>query len=82
LFEGKYVSLRDAGNILAGINARTHGESFDDYMKGAGAYQVRGRTGAILSQFGAKFGPPPYYGEQEYTGSRVQFGYNLRQRTP
>ena len=78
LFNGKYISLRDAGNILAGINAHTHGERFDDYMKGAGAYNVAQRRGVIMHELtGKTYGPPPYYGEDEYTGSRVAHGYGL-----
>jgi hypothetical protein len=30
---GKYVTLLEAGAILAGINARSHGQTYDDYMK-------------------------------------------------
>ena len=36
------TSLRDAGNILAGMNAKDHGQSFSDYMRGAAGYQQAG----------------------------------------
>jgi hypothetical protein len=79
LFEGKYISLRDAGNILAGINAASHGESFDSYMRGAGGYQKLGLLGAGAGYLlGAKFGPPPYYGEEPWTGASIKYGYGLQ----
>ena len=37
LFQGKYITLRDAGNILAGMNAAVNGKSFDDFQKASGA---------------------------------------------
>jgi filamentous hemagglutinin len=77
LLGGKYVSLREAGNILAGINAESHGQTFDDYMKGAGAYAQGGMGGAAVNKLsGATFGDQPYYGEQDYTGTRVKFGFD------
>jgi filamentous hemagglutinin len=74
----KYVTLREASNILAGINARSHGETFDDYIKGAGAYNVAQRRGVLWHELtGKTYGRPPYFGEDEYTGSRVKYGYGL-----
>jgi filamentous hemagglutinin len=77
-FNGKYISLRDAGNILAGMNAKSHEQALSEYMKGAGAYQKGGAWGAIQNKATGKvFGKHPYYGEQDYTGRAVEHGYRL-----
>jgi filamentous hemagglutinin len=76
LLGGKYATLRDAGNMLAGINAKAHGQDFAEYMKGAGAYQQAGTIGVIMNTlFGITYGTAPYFGESNYTGDRVRFGY-------
>ena len=75
--QGDYISLRDAGNILAGMNAKDHGQSFDAYMRGAGGYQAQDLLGAARGYFGATLGPPPYYGEERKTGRAIEFGYYL-----
>ena len=68
--------LRDAGNILAGMNAKDHGQSFSDYMRGAGGYQQAGIWGAFGGLVGKEYGLPPYYGEQQWTGQAVWYGYS------
>jgi RHS repeat-associated protein len=72
---GKYVTLRDAGNMLYGINMANAGLNRDDMMRGAGGYQKDGMVGAIRGYGGKEYGPPPYYGEEDITGSRVDYGY-------
>jgi RHS repeat-associated protein len=93
LLDGKYVTLREAGNMIAGYGAATHGFSFDEYMKGAGAYAhglgvntdtlgINKLMGVIdgglsyVSKGRVSFEGPPWYGEQEYTGRAVQYGFN------
>jgi hypothetical protein len=72
---GKYVTLRDAGNMLYGINMANAGLQRDDMMRGAGGYQKDGIVGAVSGFRGKEYGPPPYYGEDDITGSRVDYGY-------
>jgi RHS repeat-associated protein len=79
MLQGKYVTLRDMGDILAGFNARSHGFTLDEISRITGALQVAGPFGAAanyLTGGKVKFGPPPYYGETPYAGSRVVYGYN------
>jgi RHS repeat-associated protein len=84
LLNGKYATARSAGNYLAGMNGVTgtfQGKriSGNTYMRLAGAYQLRVLTVwnrfQIIS-FGKEFGSPPYYGESEYSGRRIQEGIN------
>jgi filamentous hemagglutinin len=78
LFQGKYVSLREAGNILAGVNAASHGMSFEDFQKGAGALHEGGLMGIALHRsLGITFGQAPNWGEIDYQRTRSEFGYNL-----
>jgi RHS repeat-associated protein len=78
LFGEKYVTLREAGNILAGLNAATHGLSFEDFQKGAGAYQAGKKIGALAYRlFGKTYGTAPGWGEKEYQRTRSKFGYDL-----
>lgn len=82
LLNGKYATARSAGNYLAGMNGVTgtiQGQriSGETYMKLAGAYQ-QGKLSvtniAKILMTGASFGPAPYYGEQNYSGRRIQQG--------
>ncbi len=77
LFDGKYITLRDGGNILYGINTQKKGLSLDSAMKSAGGYQQFGLTGALLGLMGVEFGPAPYFGEDAISGSRIDFGFKL-----
>jgi hypothetical protein len=85
LLNGKYATARSAGNYLAGMNGVTgtvQGQhiSGETYMKLAGAYQ-QGELSAVniakILTYGASFGPAPYYGEQTYSGRRIQEGINV-----
>jgi hypothetical protein len=75
LLNGKYATARSAGNYLAGQHI-----SGETYMKLAGAYQ-QGELSAVniakILTYGASFGPAPYYGEQTYSGRRIQEGINV-----
>jgi RHS repeat-associated protein len=82
LLNGKYATARSAGNYLAGMNGVTgtlQGQhiSGTTYMKLAGAYQV-GKLSPFnifrILTYGASFGPSPYYGEEKYSGRRIQEG--------
>ena len=78
LFQGKYITLRDAGNILAGMNAAVNGKSFDDFQKASGALQQGGRLAVTLHGLtGKTYGPPPMYGELPYQYYKSRYGYNL-----
>jgi filamentous hemagglutinin len=83
VYPGHEGKSYQAGNILAGINAKSHGESFDQFMRGAGALQRDGARGPLLNQLlGRTYGSPPYYGEIPYTGTRVRYGYDLNPAIP
>ncbi len=80
---GKYYSARSAGNFLAGWNGSTgklygFGVSDETYMKLAGALQVQKYNVSnaidLVSGVIEPFGPPPYYGEQAYSGRMIQIG--------
>jgi hypothetical protein len=82
LFEGKYASMRDLGNVLAGINARVGGTSFDRFQRMAGAVEVtKGKPFLLrlfavgLAYLGVKFGPPPDYGEKSIQYDASRHGY-------
>ena len=78
LFHGKYVTLREAGNILAGMNAALFGMEFDDFQKGAGALHAKGLWGVgMYKVFGSVYGPAPKYGENDYQYTRSLYGYNI-----
>ena len=78
LFQGKYITLRDAGNILAGMNAASSGVSFDDFQRISGALHTNGRTGAINAYFkGTAYSKPPMYGELPYQYHKSRYGYDL-----
>ena len=88
LLNGKYVTARSAGNYLAGMNGVTgtfQGSHISGrtYMKLAGAYQLKLLTKLnilrILS-YGASFAPPPYYGEESYSGRRILQGIDAGNR--
>jgi RHS repeat-associated protein len=82
LLNGKYATARSAGNYLAGLNGAT-AKFMGAYitetnmMKLAGALQKEQFTtlnaGFIL--LGKSYGPPPYYGELELAGRRIQAGF-------
>lgn len=81
LFKGKYISLRDAGNILAGMNAAVLGESFEDFQKASGALQQAGLWGVGLNTiFSTTYGDPPMYGEKPYQYYKSLYGYQLGQK--
>ncbi len=78
LLEGKYTSLREAGNILAGFNAASHGIGFDEFQKKAGALHAGGMPGLALHELtGFTFGSAPNWGEIDYQRTRSEFGYRL-----
>ncbi len=84
LLNGKYASARSAGNYLAGLNGATstQGGFYIDYViyaNMAGALQTGQWEGAATTfrriMIEKKtYGPPPYYGEQEYSGRRIRAG--------
>jgi hypothetical protein len=80
LFEGRYVTLREGGDILAGFNGKSHGLSLDLTSRLTGAYQAgRLQLGLTLATLGrVTWGPPPYYGETPYAGRSIVYGYGLR----
>jgi len=83
LFQGKYITLRDAGNILYGINTANKGLSLSTAMKAAGGYQQGGLVGAVTGGvFGKEHGQAPYYGEDDITGTRIDFGHKLGSPPP
>jgi filamentous hemagglutinin len=78
LLDGKYMTLREIGNTLAGYNAAGNGQSFDDFQRVSGALQVAGARGALMAAtFGTSYGEPPNYGELDYQRTRSEYGYAL-----
>jgi len=62
-YSGYIVTLREAGNILAGQNAAYYNMDYFDFQKGAGALQQEGLLGAAAYKLtGKTYGPAPYYG--------------------
>ena len=80
-FLGKYISLREAGNIPAGVNASSHGASFMKFEQAAGAYNSGSWAGgkfwnlSMNGLLGITYGNAPNYGENDYQRTRSEFGY-------
>ena len=83
LLNGKYATTRSAGNYLAGLNEAT-GTYFGSHISWETAIKLAGAlqqgqyskvNAARIIMFGTAFGPAPWYGEIEYTGRRVQEGF-------
>ncbi|GAA4450445.1 hypothetical protein GCM10023092_06310 [Rurimicrobium arvi] len=82
LLNGKFATARSAGNYLAGLNGSTgtlFGAKISNttYLKLAGALNVGKYTkinAVKIVTLGTAFGPPPYYGEDEYSGRRIVEG--------
>lgn len=78
-FEGKYATMRDLGNILAGLNARIGNTDFWKFQRMAGAvHQGHGDLkGLTQAYFGKNFSTPtePFYGEIERQYRFSRFGY-------
>ena len=82
LFQGKYITIRSAGNYLAGLNAMTakiQGSyiSPEFAQKLFGAYQEGGWRGALKTFIIGKEFPGttgPYWGEPAYSGFYQQKG--------
>ncbi len=78
LFDGKYMTLREIGNALAGYNAAGNGQSFRDFQRVAGALHVGGASAAFLAKtIGKEYGPEPNFGEIDYQRLRSEYGYSL-----
>lgn len=72
------MTLREAGNMLAGMNVAQFNMSFSDFQKGSGALEKGGTFGVFLyNTFGKTYGEPPMYGEKEYQYTRSLYGYSL-----
>ena len=65
-YNGYIITLREAGNILAGQNAANFGMDYVDFQKGAASYKT----------FGTTYGNAPYYGENLYQYRSSLTGYN------
>ena len=76
-YMGYVITLREAGNILAGQNAAIFKMEYENFQKGAGALQQNGLAGAFLyKSFGITYGEAPYYGENKYQYRCSLTGYN------
>ena len=86
LLNGKYASARSAGNYLAGFNGATSTQflfkiDYVIYANMAGALQTGQWEGAATTYRRIMiekktYGPPPYYGELEYSGRRIRAGFS------
>ena len=78
LFDGKYITLREGGNILAGMNAATLGIPYEEFQKASGALHAGGKLGLIRhKKTGYTYGTYPRYGEIDYQYLRSRYGYSL-----
>ncbi|MFL1732742.1 hypothetical protein ACJHVH_07010, partial [Moraxella oculi] len=78
LFQGKYITLREGGNILAGMNAAILGVPFEEFQKASGALHAGGKLGLIRHKTtGYVYGAYPRYGEIDYQYLRSKYGYQL-----
>ena len=78
--EGKYVSRRDAGNILAGMVARRGGLSAKMTYTAFGALQLAGNNRWMLPMYllkAANQGPKGFYGETPISHIFQKRGYEL-----
>lgn len=76
--DGKYMTLREIGNVLAGYNAAGNLKSFDYFRRVSGALHAAGARGAFMAAtFGTSYGRPPNYGEVDYQRARIKYGYEL-----
>jgi len=79
LFHGKYITLREGGNILAGMNAVTLGIPYDEFQKASGALHAGGILGLIRHKTtGYTYGTHPRYGEIDYQYLRSRYGYDFK----
>ncbi|MPX38594.1 hypothetical protein CPI06_00245, partial [Moraxella catarrhalis] len=79
LFHGKYITLREGGNILAGMNAVTLGIPYDEFQKASGALHAGGILGLIRHKTtGYTYGTHPSYGEIDYQYLRSKYGYDFK----
>ncbi len=70
------MTLREAGNYLAGMNAAYHGIDFDSFQQMSGALEMAKMRGVVMNRlFGKTYGDAPMYGEYEYQYSRSYLGY-------
>jgi len=84
LLNGEYLSIRSAGNYLAGLNAMTstfagRHLSPEFAQKLFGAYQAGGKGGFAYTLITGKHYPgtaAPYWGEEAYSGFMQQKGMN------
>ncbi|WP_161485151.1 RHS repeat-associated core domain-containing protein [Balneola sp. EhC07] len=76
---GKYVTSRQAGNMLAGFVAAHNGLPFNATMKGFGAYQLSGNKINMSMIKNFLFNPgAPNYGERPKSSQYQQIGYKLK----
>lgn len=76
LLDGKYTSLREAGNMLAGHNAAKLGLSFTDLQqKAARLHGVNPVTAAWREMWGIPVGAALNWGEIDYQRTRSYYGY-------
>jgi hypothetical protein len=78
VFRGEYLSGRELGNVLFGLNAGGAGLNMTGTMKNAGAYNQQGAYGILKNAIGLGApNSPPYYGEDDYSGRNIHYGFGL-----
>ena len=76
LLEGYYVSAESAGNYLAGLNGATgHWGLFNNHTVSKGLYMLL--AGMLHSKANKTPIVPPYYGEIEYAGRWISYGFSV-----
>src|SRR5690606_18782771 len=71
LLQGRYMTLREAGNALLGAIVGKTGMPFEDFQKAAGALHQGGVPGVLWRGLtGKTYGSAPAYGEINYQFKR------------
>ena len=76
MLEGYYVSAESAGNFLAGLNGATgHWGLLNNHTVSKGLYMLL--AGMLHSKANNTPIVPPYYGEIEYAGRWILYGFSV-----
>ena len=79
MLEGYYVSAESAGNYLAGLNGATgHWGLFNNHTVPKRLYMFL--AGVLHSKANKTHIVPPYYGEIEYAGRWIAYGFSVGEK--
>ncbi len=79
LMEGCYISAESAGNFLAGLNGATgHWGILNNHTLSKKSYMLL--AGMLHSYYNKTSLVPPYYGEIEYAGRWILYGFSVGEK--